>query len=190
MDAGLLGQQVSLPIVLSDEHNMRLALCTTVMPSTALVFTYWFVLRPRRRRERLEFFRRARRTLHEEKSDLLRESKETVHLLEDAARRHMQTEASCNGLVILEASYGPSERDEATAGLDVDVTVPLQALVHRSQLYIPGRRSKAGLQGFYDPAPGVAKTLRIRYAFCGYSHYAEIPDWMPVVLPLEEHRVD
>lgn len=190
LDAGFLGQQVSLPIVLSDEHNMRLALCTTVMPSTALVFTYWFVLRPRRRRERLEFFRRARRTLHEEKSDLLRESKETVHLLEDAARRHMQTEASCNGLVILEASYGPSERDEATAGLDVDVTVPLQALVHRSQLYIPGRRSKAGLQGFYDPAPGVAKTLRIRYAFCGYSHYAEIPDWMPVVLPLEEHRVD
>lgn len=95
---------------------------------------------------------------------MLRESKETVHLLEDAARRHMQTEASCNGtdpacplpirfswliscliiagLVILEASYGPSERDEATAGLDVDVTVPLQALVHRSQLYIPGRRSK------------------------------------------------
>lgn len=50
----------------------------------------------------------------------------------------------CAGLVVLEAVYGPSERDEATGGLDVDVTVPLQALVNKSQLYIPGRRSKVG----------------------------------------------
>ena len=46
------------------------------------------------------------------------------------------------GLVILDARYGPSEQDEGTEGLDVDVTVPVQALVNSSQLYVPGKRSK------------------------------------------------
>lgn len=46
------------------------------------------------------------------------------------------------GLVILDARYGPSEQDEGTEGLNVDVTVPMQALVNSSQLYIPGKRSK------------------------------------------------
>lgn len=46
------------------------------------------------------------------------------------------------GLVILDARYGLSERDEGTEGLDVDVTVSVQALVNSSQLFISGKRSK------------------------------------------------
>lgn len=47
------------------------------------------------------------------------------------------------GLVIEEARYGPAGHGEEQARqLDIDVTVPLQALVHNSQLYIPGGRSK------------------------------------------------
>ena len=57
-------------------------------------------------------------------------------------------DSMCSGLVILEALYGPLERDEAAEGLDLDVTVALQALVHRSQLYIPGRRSKVSSRSF------------------------------------------
>ncbi|KAI0938578.1 hypothetical protein AcV5_000221 [Taiwanofungus camphoratus] len=143
-DMSYLGQQLSLPITLSHDCDTRLAFWTTVVPSTALVTAYWFILRPRRLRQRIEFFRKARRVLKEEKSDLLRETKETISLLQETAKRHMQAETSCGGLVVLEAVYGPSERDEATGGLDVDVTVPLQALVNKSQLYIPGRRSKVG----------------------------------------------
>ena len=51
------------------------------------------------------------------------------------------------GLVILDACYGPSEQDERTEGLDVDVTIPMQALVNASQLYIPGKRSKVSRLG-------------------------------------------
>ena len=46
------------------------------------------------------------------------------------------------GLVIIDARYGPTDNGEALQGLTIDVTVPLQALVSKSQLYIPGRRSK------------------------------------------------
>ncbi len=44
---------------------------------------------------------------------------------------------------------------------------------------------QAGIPGFYDPVTGVPKTLRVRYKFRGRMHYAEIPDYMPVVLPLK-----
>ncbi|KAH9923298.1 DnaJ-domain-containing protein [Amylocystis lapponica] len=185
LDLAYLGQQLSLPITLSYQRDPALALWTAVLPSTALVLTYQFILKPRRRRQRSEFFRKARRELHEQNSEVLRETKETILLLQDTAKRHMQAEAACEGLIILEAAYGPSEQDESTQGLDMDVTVPVQALVNRSQLYIPGRRSKAGLQGFYDPVAAAAKTLRVRYTFRGRLHYAEFADYAPVVLPLE-----
>jgi DnaJ homolog subfamily C member 11 len=48
----------------------------------------------------------------------------------------------CKGLVVLEASYGPTDPDPEARDLVVDVTVAIQALVHKSQLYIPGHRSK------------------------------------------------
>lgn len=44
--------------------------------------------------------------------------------------------------------------------------------------------SQAGIQGFYDPAPTSPKSLRVRYLFRDRQHYAEIPDYVPVVLPL------
>ncbi|TFK86075.1 DnaJ-domain-containing protein [Polyporus arcularius HHB13444] len=190
LDASYHGQALSLPIILSHEHNEALGFWTAVLPCTALGLFYYFDLRPRRRKERIGYLRDAYRQLHEEKSDLLRQWQETVYLLQDTASRHMRAEEACDGLIILDARYGPSERDEGTEGLDVDVTVPVQALVNSSQLYIPGKRSKAGIPGFYDPVAGVPKTLRVRYKFRGRMHYAEIPDYMPVVLPLKDHLVE
>ncbi|KAH9941173.1 DnaJ-domain-containing protein [Epithele typhae] len=185
IDASHFGQTLSLPIVLSHMDNDDVAVWTAVVPSVVLGALYYFRLRPRRRKERLEFIRAAHRRLQGEKSEILRQYHETVSLLRDVAARHTRTEAACDGLVVQEAVYGPSERDEGTEGLDVDVTVPLQALVNASQLYIPGKRSKVGIPGFLDPVPGVPKSLRIRYNFHGREHYAEVPDHRPVVLPLK-----
>lgn len=42
----------------------------------------------------------------------------------------------------MEATYGPTSLDNETAGLDVDVTIPLQALVHNSQLYVSNKVPK------------------------------------------------
>ncbi|KAI0827143.1 DnaJ-domain-containing protein [Trametes gibbosa] len=190
VDATYFGQTLSLPIILSREQNDGVAFWTAVLPSTALTLFYYFRIRPRRRVQRTQFFNEARRQLREEKSDLLRQWKETVTLLQDTAQRHLRAEEACDGLVVLEARYGPSEQDEGTDGLEVDVTVAVQALVNSSQLYIPGKRSKAGIPGFYDPVSGVPKTLRVRYKFRGRTHYAEIPDYLPVVLPLKDHLVE
>lgn len=50
--------------------------------------------------------------------------------------------------------------------------------------YILTFHLQTALQGFSDPAPFATKLLRIRYSFRGHDHYAEIPDYLPVVLPL------
>lgn len=76
------------------------------------------------------------------------------------------------GLILTDAQYGPSERDDATKDLDIDVTIPLQALVNTSQLYIPGRRSKVGtflssffiLSLLFSPFRTV---VYLRYYLCG-----------------------
>lgn len=46
------------------------------------------------------------------------------------------------GLLILEALYGPSEQDNESKDLVMDVTVAVQALVHNSQVHITGLRTK------------------------------------------------
>lgn len=45
-------QQISLPIVLSTEHDPILGLSATVIPVAALVLGYNFILKPRRKRQR------------------------------------------------------------------------------------------------------------------------------------------
>ncbi|KAI6158180.1 hypothetical protein BKA82DRAFT_288206 [Pisolithus tinctorius] len=183
-----LEQKWTLPITLTPDYDPDLAFYAVVIPSVALAFGYQFFLKPRRLAQRARYFEDARRALNDEKSELKREIETTTLLLQDVARRRMDAERSRAGLIILEATYGPSPDNEAT-DLDVDVTVPLQALVHNSQLYISSKTPKSGIPGFLDPAPAAPKSLRIRYLFRDRTHYAEISDSSPVVLPLKDHLV-
>ncbi|KAF8634816.1 hypothetical protein AX17_004068 [Amanita inopinata Kibby_2008] len=189
VDLAYLEQRLSLPIILSQQYSLSVALWTVVIPSTTLVVGYHFVLKPRRRAQRLAHIRAARQAL-EEDSGARRERDAVVALLRDTAKRHTQNETVKGGLVIIEAIYAPIEKDDRINDLSQDVTIPLQALVRNSQLHIPGNQPKSGLQGFSDPAPFTLKTLRIRYLFNGLAHYAEISDNAPVVLPLAEHLVE
>ena len=43
------------------------------------------------------FFRQARRELREAKSDLMRQNEETISLLQETAKRHMEFETSVDG---------------------------------------------------------------------------------------------
>ncbi|KAI0264666.1 hypothetical protein BC834DRAFT_956433 [Gloeopeniophorella convolvens] len=191
LNLSYLGQRLVLPIALADHEDTSLACIAATVPSAAFALAYQYILKPRRRKQRAEFYRKMRKELLEERSNIHREVEETTSLLRETARKHTQAEKTkryCEGLVVLEASYGPTDPDPEARDLVVDVTVAIQALVHKSQLYIPGHRPKSGLQGFYDPAPSCAKWLRIRYTFGGRMHYCEIPDYRPVVLPLQGKR--
>ncbi|KAF9482704.1 DnaJ-domain-containing protein [Pholiota conissans] len=189
VDLRYLEQQLSLPIVLSTERSPLLALGTVVIPSCAAALGYHFIVLPRRRKRRLEYLRAMKKDL-EEGSDARQRKIAVEEILKDPAKKQTRLETEREGLIIQEATYGAADTDDATENVSLDVTIPLQALVRNSQLHIPGGDTKAALQGFSDPAPFASKSLRIRYLFHGRVHYAEIPDFLPVVLPLAEHQVN
>ncbi|PBK94651.1 DnaJ-domain-containing protein [Armillaria gallica] len=189
LDLYHLGQRLHVPILLSSDYDPDLAFWTIVVPSSALVLGYHFIVIPRRRRQRIRLISEARQKLDEDIT-IKQKTQNIISILTEPANKRMAAEAAKDGLVILEATYGPAESFDFGSEYVLDVTVAVQALVSNSQLHIPGHRSKAGLQGFYDLAPFVVKALRIRYTFQGRVHYAEFLDDLPVVLPLADHLVD
>jgi len=52
LDFSYLEQRLSVPMILSQDYDAILALCTAVIPSTAFVIGYHFYLKPRRRTQR------------------------------------------------------------------------------------------------------------------------------------------
>lgn len=71
-----------------------------------------------------------------------------------------------------------------------DVKIPLQALTTRSQLIVPGARSKANLLGFHDPVLGEKKHLLVRYSFRGALHQVIVEDFTELALPMRIHQLD
>ncbi|KAG6837567.1 hypothetical protein H0H93_006981 [Arthromyces matolae] len=179
----------SLPFKLASEPDSAIACCGVILPAMVALLSHHLVLKPRRRKQRLESIREARREMVE--SCGMRGGREAIlKILKTTARKTTEAETSKEGLLIVEATWGPMYEGDDAKDLFVDVTVPLQVLVHRSQVFIPADRNKSDIRGFGDPAPFVCKVLCIRYLFRNRPHYAEIREDFPVVLPLSDHRVD
>jgi DnaJ family protein C protein 11 len=103
-----LRQKWTLPIVLSPENNETLAFYSIIIPSTALALGYHFVLKPRRRAQRATYFDAARRTLKEERSAVMRDTENTILLLREPARRHMDAERALGGDIHVRLQISPS----------------------------------------------------------------------------------
>ncbi|KAM0442394.1 hypothetical protein ACHAQK_004086 [Fusarium lateritium] len=98
---------------------------------------------------------------------------------------------SVSGLVVLSARYGiPSEDGTLTTSEQVaDVTTAVAALIDDSAynngpaLVIPRGVRKSRLPGFWDPAPGFDKVLRVEYLFKGEAGAVEVGSRDELVLP-------
>ncbi|PCD46028.1 hypothetical protein AU210_001444 [Fusarium oxysporum f. sp. radicis-cucumerinum] len=95
------------------------------------------------------------------------------------------------GLVILNAKYGiPDEYGIlATSDQVADVTIAVAALINESSyssgpaLVIPRGVRKSRLPGFWDPAPGLDKILRVEYLFKGDAGVVEVGSRDELILP-------
>ncbi|KAG9127808.1 hypothetical protein FRC07_009000 [Ceratobasidium sp. 392] len=180
-----LGQRIIVPIQLSREFDVQLALYTAVIPAIGAVLVNQLILKPRRQKQaktRLE-------KLREERAERLSEDRQAaadyIVSVKEQVDRKIEAERTVDGLIILEARYGSSKQIELGHGdRTIDVAVPLQLLVNGAQLSIPGGRSKAGLLGFYDPCTGERKSLRIKYTFRGRVHDVTVEDRAGVTMPL------
>ena len=94
-----------------------------------------------------------------------------------------------NGLCICKATYASRAYDGVGKGKSIDVTIPLQCLVHNSQLLIPDGDSKQELEGFYTPDPCTLSelTLHVLYYYQGKLHEVEVSDREALRLPMRSH---
>ena len=120
-----------------------------------------------------------------EQQHYLKQQKEqalvTIELLRPFYEKKMQEE---HPLIIHRATY----EAEGVDGEGLDVTIPLQMLVSDGQLCISAR-SKAGLLGFYDIAPGCSKRLRVEYLFRKQRHLTMIDDHQQLLVPQKGHLI-
>ncbi|KAH7156184.1 hypothetical protein EDB81DRAFT_786212 [Dactylonectria macrodidyma] len=111
-------------------------------------------------------------------------------LLAGPIEARQKRQASLGGLVILSAKYGVPDADKNLAGeLVADVTIALAALIDdsssntASSLVLPGSVRKSRIPGFWDPAPGRDKTLRVQYSFRGVENVVDVRGRAELVLP-------
>ncbi|CAE6406046.1 unnamed protein product [Rhizoctonia solani] len=184
-----LGQRIIIPIQLSREFDLNLALYTAVIPSISAVLVNQYILKPQRQKRaqrRLDALReRQSETLEEER----KQAEHYIESIREQVKRKIETEKTSDGLIISEARYGPAKSID-NKNRTIDVSAPLQLLVNSSQLVIPGGRSKAGLLGFYDPCLGERKSLRVKYTFRSRLHQVTVEDRAPVELPLRTHAIE
>ncbi len=126
------------------------------------------------------------------------EALEVVTIMTEQVLQRRKVEEDKKGLVIIEALYGklpPSSNTKLFLNVTrneqefIDVTVVVQSLVQKSQLYISGGHSKSTMIGFWDPCFNERKKLRIVYSFHGRIHEVEVDDVGVLAAPLRAHIV-
>ncbi|KAJ5735846.1 uncharacterized protein N7483_000971 [Penicillium malachiteum] len=192
-----LGQGINIPVILcpARQATHEAAMLATVVPWLAYCAVEFGYIRPRDRKKR----RQAAARRHNELKKLIpkkrAESQQAIELMADQVLRRQTREEAQDGLVITKAEYGyvPGTSKKLLSKFPdprlVDVTIPVAALVDRSQLVIPENTIKFQIIGFHDPAPLLPKRLKIWYTFQGREHFIDVGDKEGFSCPMRAHLV-
>lgn len=176
-----LGQRIRLPLLASlhSTTNPRLLFWTAVVPFMG--FAAWDMVARGRR------FEASKLQMQQQLADMIQdrraEADDITILLSANVEAKQAVERANHGLVILSAKYGVKKDDSWGLEEVADVTTALAALVDDSQILIPSTVDKNNILGFWDPVPGLLKTLHVRYSFQGREAIMEVPEQAELVLP-------
>lgn len=197
-------QTYSFPLRLSEQPNKIALGYGFFVPVLVFAAIRSLIYEPylKRQLQRAQLSRRVR--LRSELARQRREAVTTQALMRHAADRSREMEEAVGGLVIVRALYGCVSADldwtlaDAGGPLNVDVTIPLQALVQDSHLRLPPGRW-ADVQGFYDPCLGLIKSassdgavreLRVLYDFHRVAHEVTVCENQGLAIPMAKHRIE
>ena len=183
-------QVLLVPIELSDDFSFSAFFYANTLPLACFFLLRTLIVRPYARRRAAEAARRQQAQQAAELAQRRREAEAFVQLMQETYDNCLAAERARGGLVIVNAWYGclvTSQEDENfPAGMVADVTVAVQCLVKDSRLIIHDS-NKSSLPGFYDPAPGSDKSLRVRYEFQRKLHEVTVSSSQPLRLPKQSH---
>lgn len=149
-----LGQRIKIPISLCSQEvvNADIAAAAVIFPWLTYCAVEFGYLRPRERKKRRRLVARKQRQLKKLIPQKRADSVQAIEIMAEQVHRRQGKEEVQNGLVITKAEYGymPSTHKK-TKSHDpaeyevIDVTIPIAALVDRSQLVIPRETIKVSL---------------------------------------------
>jgi len=198
-----LGQTITIPIIISHDLTVHVLFWGSLIPISAAYFIDKYILIPYHKND----LQRKINIIKTANSEILaqrkQEAEDSIKLMAESIQKKIDIEKKNNGLIIIEALYGNSKLlkkmkkllyrqnkpDKPLPEEIIDVTIPLQNMVNKSQLHL-GSYSKSSLIGFYDPCFGKEKTLRVVYSFQGRIHLIEIGESIPLFAPLRDHIVN
>ncbi|PKS09891.1 hypothetical protein jhhlp_004514 [Lomentospora prolificans] len=178
-----LGQRLSLPLFLAPRTLIpaRKLFCCAAIPFLVAGCMHFLSLNEKRKRAKAQKSTRAVRRA--EADDLTFLLHRALNRAEEARAASGQDAAAAEELTILTAKYGDVEAGWAGEHV-ADVTVALAALVRDGKsVVIPAGLRIGRLPGFWDPAPGKEKVLRVRYGIGGREAVVEVKDGERVVIP-------
>lgn len=187
----LRGQQTFIfPIKLSEEVMPDVVFYGTFIPSIVYFTIRKLIVTPYLKEQEEEDLEKKKKDNADTLANQRQEAEAAIDLMLETVDRIIEAEEKRNGLIITKAVYGRllSEGDLSEDEC-INVTIPVQVLVKDSQLQLPDSKTKADIPGFYDPCPGVSKSLYIQYRFRNQQHEATIEDDEPIRLPLQSHLI-
>ncbi|KAM0440837.1 hypothetical protein ACHAPT_000138 [Fusarium lateritium] len=193
-----LGQRLSVPLLIAPRSLIgpSILFWAGALPFAGLAAIQLGIDHRRRRRRSSRSRRRARVEASSGKAHMATarhryEADNVTVLLAQAVEGRQKRQMTLGGLVILSAKYGVRGEDGtlSTGEQVADVTIGLAALVDDSPdargpaLSIPRGVRKSRLPGFWDPAPGRDKVLRVEYSIRGVADVVEVGGREELILP-------
>lgn len=177
-----LGQTFKLPVWIGDGLQLEPILYGLVVPLGCLIAYEFTVVQPRRQARKIKQTAQKEHLLKDKLLERQRVAKESVDLMSEAVIRKQAHARAHGGLYISEATYG-TDTDR------IDVSIALAAQVNGDQLVLAKGQRKSALLGFWNPAYGKKKTLKVNYAYRDRLHAIEVGDLEGLAIPSEYHII-
>lgn len=175
-----LGQTFKIPLWIGDGLELEGILYGILLPLGGLIAYEFAVVQPRRKSRKARQVEQKKEQLKSKLLEREQSAKESVELMAEAVSRKQALARSQDGLFISEATYG-AEHDR------IDVTIALAAQINENQLVLAKGHRRSNLLGFWDPAYGKKKTLRVNYTYGGVEHSVEVADQDGLAIPSRSH---
>jgi len=187
------GQQFLIASQISDVPTIAATLLGTLVPSTIAYMAYNYIIIPYFKKNERQNLETMKERTKQKRLAAREEALQAVQMMKESVKQKVKAEERSNGFVVVRALYGKLDSGAVVNEADpecpiIDVTIPVQHLVLKSQLHMLNS-SKSGLIGFYDCAYGEKKQLKIQYSFRGKLHEALINDDELLACPKRSHLI-